>query len=108
MSNIVIEHKGNTNVLNSSNTGKSNIFIIIPNQKVFQVTLRGNGNIAAEVNILTSLFPEIDTFFILKTLSLSGVNVDTEGFVSDTPWMYFVIDVLSITGNANINVSVGI
>lgn len=109
MSNIVIEHKGITNVLNSSKIGKSNIFSIIPNEKALQIILRGKGNIYAVVNIMASLLPDTETFFIIKKLTLNGTNIDSEGFVSNTPWKYFVIDVLSITGiNANINVLVGV
>lgn len=108
--NIVIDGKGITIILSASSvTGKSNTFFIIPNKKTFQATVRGTGNITAVVNILASLSPQIETFFILKTLSLSGVNIDSEGFITDTPWKYFVIDVLSITGtNVNIDVLVGI
>ncbi len=108
--NIVIDSKGITPVLlGSKNKGKSDMFFIIPNQKAFQVILRGKGYISAKVHIMASLLKDSETFLIINKMTLHGVDIDSEGFVSDTPLKYFMIDVVFLSGNnASIDVLVGI
>lgn len=109
--NIVIDSKGITTVLCSQIIGKSNIFSIIPNDKAFQIILRGKGNVYAEVNIMASLLPDPETFFILndREIKLIGVDIDSEGFISDTPWRHFIVDIIKLVGeDASVEVYVGV
>ena len=74
----------------------------------FQATVTGTGAVAATINIEVSNDPTQTAWVVLGTITLSGTTTATDGFVSNTPWIYFRGNVTTISGTgATVNLWVG-
>jgi hypothetical protein len=75
---------------------------LYPGPKTFHAVVTGSGSVAAGVDIEAS--NDNENWLRLGTITLSGTDVDSDGFPSSAAWAYHRANLISLTAGNKVSV----
>lgn len=87
--------------------GKGEPVYDIRSLKTFQAYITGAGAVSATVVFEGSNFGDEGTFVTLGTVTLTGTNIATDGFVHDAPWAYVRANLTALGAGTTAHAALG-